>query len=80
MTSTHSGCQGSGSHSNWFAGGKSETRMYPLGCGTYLKLCHMCWLREDLSNYEKGKEPGQDPRNWPQHDWGTAKVHSESEL
>jgi hypothetical protein len=53
---------------------KSETgkvRVYPLGSGGNLILCHACWAHENQYRYNRGLETKQ-PENWPQENWATA--------
>lgn len=43
-------------------------KVYPLGAGGNLILCHSCWAHENRYRFERGRETGE-PQNWPQRDW-----------
>lgn len=60
-----------GAHCNTSIG---EVRVYPLGGGGNLILCHSCWAHENQYNYNRGRET-RNPKNWPQKNWFTAKVY-----
>ena len=60
-----------GSHCRSDAG---EVRLYPLGAGGNLILCHACWATENRYRYERGRET-RAPENWPQENWYEAKVY-----
>jgi hypothetical protein len=51
-----------------------EVRLYPLGGGGNLILCHACWAHENRYRYQRGQETKQ-PDNWPQVNWYEAKVY-----
>ena len=51
-----------------------EVRVYPLGAGGNLILCHACFAHENRFNYERGRETGR-PKDWPQIDWSKAEVY-----
>ena len=51
-----------------------EVRVYPLGGGANLILCHACWAHENRYRYERGKEMGR-PEDWPQEDWNKAEKY-----
>ena len=53
-----------------------EVRVYPIGGGGNLILCHACWAHENQYNFNRGKET-RCPENFPQHDWATAKTYPE---
>jgi hypothetical protein len=50
-----------------------EVRVYPLGGGGNLILCHSCWAQENRYRFERGRET--EPSNWPQLNWHTAKQY-----
>jgi hypothetical protein len=52
-----------------------EVRVYPLGGGANLILCHACWAHENRYRYNKGMFYSR-PDDWPQHDWAKAEVYS----
>ena len=52
----------------------SEVRVYPLGSGGNLILCHACWAHENGYRRRQGKWIGR-PEEWPEVDWSTAKVY-----
>ena len=56
-------CDGSHCH-----GQHGEVRVYPLGAGGNLILCHTCWAHENRYRYERGRETGH-PENFPQINW-----------
>ena len=43
-------------------------KLYPIGGGENLILCHTCWANNNRQNYIRGIETNQ-PQNFPQHDW-----------
>ncbi len=49
-----------------------EVRVYPIGGGGNLILCHSCWAHENRYRYQRGRETGE-PNNWPQLNWYDAK-------
>ena len=51
-----------------------EVRVYPLGGGGNLILCHACWAHENRYRFNRGFET-KAPENWPQHDWAKAEVY-----
>lgn len=51
-----------------------ETRLYPLGGGGNLILCHACWDYENRYRRQRGKESGQ-PENWPLKNWNSAEPY-----
>jgi hypothetical protein len=60
-------------------GGKCRTvigdvRVYPLGAGGNLILCHACFAAENKHRYDRGRET-KEPRDWPQVNWHTAKEY-----
>jgi hypothetical protein len=55
---------------------EGEVRLYPLGGGGNLILCHACWASENRYRYLKGVEYGR-PEDWPQLDWAKAVVYGE---
>ena len=52
-----------------------EVRVYPLGGGSNLILCHRCWALENKYRHLRGVEVG-DLGNWPQVDWTKAEVYN----
>ena len=52
----------------------SEVRVYPLGGGANLILCHACWAHENRYRHERGREQNR-PQDWPQVNWQTAEVY-----
>jgi hypothetical protein len=54
-----------------------EVRVYPLGGGGNLILCHACWAHENRYRYNRGKET-KAPENWPQVNWATAVTYPSS--
>ena len=54
-----------------------EVRVYPIGAGGNLILCHACWAHENRYNYERGRDTGC-PENFPQHNWYAAEVYPTS--
>ena len=54
--------------------GHGEVRVYPLGSGGNLILCHACWAHENRSRHLKGVHYGR-PEEWPQLDWAKAEVY-----
>ena len=69
MTFAECNCDGSGPH------GGSEVRVYPLGSGGNLILCHRCWAHENRYRYMRGVEHKR-PEDWPQVDWAKAEVYA----
>lgn len=61
-------CDGAGPHN------EGEVRLYPIGGGGNLILCHTCWANENKFNYNRGRETGE-PGNFPQHNWFEAKIY-----
>ena len=53
---------------------QGDVRVYPLGSGGNLILCHACWAHENRYRYERGRETGS-PEKWPQHDWTKAESY-----
>ena len=53
----------------------SEVRVYPLGSGGNLILCHACWAYENRQRHLRGVHYGR-PNEWPQVNWSTAEVYS----
>lgn len=64
-------CDGSGPHSG------VETRLYPLGGGANLILCHACAERENRYRRERGRETGA-PENWPQVNYFDCKQYAKA--
>lgn len=54
-----------------------EVRVYPIGGGGNMILCHACWTDENRYRFNRGKETKQ-PENWPQLDWAKAEVYQPS--
>jgi hypothetical protein len=54
---------------------QGEVRVYPLGGGGNLILCHSCWANENRYRYNRGVET-KNPGNWPQLDWAKAETYS----
>ncbi len=52
-----------------------EVRLYPLGGGANLILCHTCFAHENRYRFNRGFET-KSPENWPQVDWSKAKEYS----
>jgi hypothetical protein len=48
-----------------------EVRIYPLGAGGNLILCHSCFAHENRERFNKGRWYSR-PEEWPQVDWSTA--------
>lgn len=67
-------CDGSGPHSS-----KLGVRLYPIGGGGNLILCHACWIRENHYAQQRGKESGC-PENWSQPNWHKAVQYGEEAL
>tara|TARA_Y100000310_G_scaffold54162_1_gene49692 strand:+ start:717 stop:1352 length:636 start_codon:yes stop_codon:yes gene_type:complete len=65
-------CDGGGPHTS------GTVKLYPIGGGGNLILCHRCWARENRYNAERGRETGC-PENFPQVDWRTANVYDPEE-
>lgn len=65
---------------NWNCSGdkctdpKGEVRVYPLGGGANLILCHACWAHENRYRFNRGRETGR-PNDWPQQNWSAAEVY-----
>jgi hypothetical protein len=55
---------------------KGEVKVYPLGGGANLNLCHACWAHENRYRFNRGKE-NKRPQDWPQQDWAIAKRYGE---
>lgn len=53
---------------------QGEVRVYPLGSGGNLILCHACWAHENRYRFNCGRHYGR-PEEWPQHDWAKAEVY-----
>ena len=53
---------------------RGEVRVYPLGAGGNLILCHACWAHENRYRYERGREMKR-PADWPQENWYAAEVY-----
>jgi hypothetical protein len=51
-----------------------QVRLYPLGGGGNLILCHACWAHENRYRYERGREM-KAPENFPQQNWEAAEVY-----
>jgi hypothetical protein len=51
-----------------------EVRVYPLGGGANLILCHACWAHENRYRFNRGREMKR-PQDWPQLDWAKAEVY-----
>jgi hypothetical protein len=49
-------------------------KIYPLGGGANLILCHTCWTHENRYRFERGLACGE-PNNFPQVDWGAAETY-----
>lgn len=70
-------------HKNWNCDNDKCTeangpvKLYPLGSGANLILCHSCWAHENKFRYNRGRET-RNPSNWPQHDWAAAEVYQNS--
>jgi hypothetical protein len=52
---------------------RGEVRVYPLGGGSNLILCHACWAHENQYRYQRGRDGS--PADWPQLNWHTAKQY-----
>jgi hypothetical protein len=54
----------------------SEVRVYPLGAGGNLILCHACFAHENKWRFNRAKEcrctEEQAQREWPQVNWQNA--------
>ena len=61
-------CDGSGPHTD------GKVKLYPLGGGANLILCHSCWHRENQYRRDRGRET-KNPDNWPVLDWASAKPY-----
>lgn len=70
MSDINPNCDGSHCHS------ASEVRVYPLGGGGNLILCHACFAHENKYRFNCGRHYGR-PEEWPQVDWATAKRYPE---
>jgi hypothetical protein len=55
-----------------------EVRLYPLGGGANLILCHACWEHENRYRLARGRETGN-PAGWPQLNWSNAEVYKPSQ-
>jgi hypothetical protein len=53
---------------------EGAVKLYPLGGGANLILCHACWARENQYRYRRGMET-KNPEGWPQQDWAAAAVY-----
>jgi len=71
-------------HNNNCSGGhcreaEGEVRVYPLGAGGNLILCHACWAHENRYRFNRAKEMGcnaeEAARLWPQHNWHNGEVY-----
>jgi len=51
-----------------------EVKVYPLGSGGNLILCHACWTHENLYRYKRGLATGEQA-NWPRYDWAAAETY-----
>lgn len=51
---------------------KSEVRVYPLGGGANLILCHSCFAHENKYRFNKAKQYKWPDDRWPQINWETA--------
>ena len=49
-------------------------KVYPIGGGGNLILCHACWGHENKSRYLKGRRYGR-PEEWPQLNWAEAEAY-----
>jgi hypothetical protein len=54
-----------------------EVRVYPLGGGGNLILCHACWTHENQYRIERARET-KNPDNWPTINWAAAEIYSNS--
>ena len=54
---------------------RGQTRLYPLGGGGNLILCHACWAHENRYRHLRAVET-KNPDNWPQHDWAKAENYT----
>jgi hypothetical protein len=54
---------------------RGDVRVYPLGGGGNLILCHACWAHENRYRYNRGVET-KNPDAWPQHDWAKAENYT----
>jgi hypothetical protein len=52
----------------------SEVRVYPLGGGGNLILCHACWAHENRYRFNRGVAHG-DKTAFPQLNWGSAEIY-----
>lgn len=56
---------------------KGEVRLYPIGGGGNMILCHACWAHENRYRFDRGIVSRQ-PENWPQLDWTKAEVYKKA--
>jgi len=49
-------------------------KVYPLGAGGNLILCHACWAHENQHRHQRGRDTGR-PEDWPQENWYSAKLY-----
>lgn len=54
---------------------RGEVRVYPLGGGGNLILCHACWAHENRYRHENRHRFAEGA--WPQHDWNQAEVYAQ---
>ncbi len=54
---------------------QGEVRLYPLGGGANLILCHACWAHENRYRFNRSREDRANPQDWPQVDWYKAEVY-----
>ena len=72
MSNINPNCDGSHCREN------GPVRVYPLGAGGNLILCHACFAHENRYRYNRGVETKR-PHDWPQVNWATAKPYPETE-
>jgi hypothetical protein len=56
---------------------QGEVRVYPIGSGGNLILCHSCFAHENRYNFGRGAET-KHPEWFPQVNWANAKPYPES--
>lgn len=56
-----------------------EVRIYPIGGGSNLVLCSDCWAYENRYNKSRQRKSKYNEKNFPTHDWNTAKVYKFAE-
>jgi hypothetical protein len=52
---------------------RGPVRVYPLGGGGNLILCHSCWAHENRYRHLRAVET-KNPDAWPQHDWAKGEL------